>query len=189
MNNRILSVMTVMTLVAISSGCCGMKNFMFGRGAKCGLCNLGSCLPKPSFGNSMAAPCGTPAPSYAPSYAPAPTCQSQPAPIAAAPHADCGCQNYAGNVYDGGVYSSGCGCGHEGYGPVSSDPYISADPIVGVPGSQVYDSGSVYDGGFIPNAPYSGGSVPADNFQSRRFDTDGNKILWEEPLPSGAQPL
>ena len=32
-------------------------------------------------------------------------------------------------------------------------------------------------------------TIQSDNFEARRFDTDGNEILWEAPLPDGAQPL
>lgn len=88
-----------------------------------------------------------------------------------------------------------CGCGYEysarpyqpppcptcqhGYGQVVvSDPYLSGGtmPYEG----QIIGSEIISDG--VP-------SIQADNFEARRFDTDGNEILWEAPLPDGAQPL
>ena len=62
MNTRICSVIAVMTLVTFSSGCTGVNNFLFGRGARCGLCNGGSIAPQ--FGNIMQAPNRQPAAGY-----------------------------------------------------------------------------------------------------------------------------
>ncbi len=198
MISRIASIMMVATFVVVTTGCSATKNFIFGRGARCGLCTtLGSCLPKPNFGNMMPAPCATgvcgAAPVAAPSYAPA------FAPQTLAPAPTCGCPEYAGNPCPDNVYSSGtCGCGNHAseYAPAVNDPYLSS--------GNLYDNGSIpYEGQIIgqpeypqalpmnPN-PSSVGppmSGPSDGWQTRKFDSDGNKILWEEPLPSGAKGL
>lgn len=104
MNTRICSVIAIMTLVSFSSGCTGIKNFLFGRGARCGLCNGGSLAPQ--FGNAMQAP------------NPNGSCQ-QPA-------------GYNGQVYSaqpcggcGSTVPNHCGCGNYGV----ADPYQSGQVI------------------------------------------------------------
>ena len=104
MNTRICSVIAIMTLVSFSTGCTGIKNFLFGRGARCGLCNGGSLAPQ--FGNAMQAP------------NPNGSCQ-QPA-------------GYNGQVYSaqpcggcGSTVPNHCGCGNYGV----ADPYQSGQVI------------------------------------------------------------
>ena len=104
MNTRICSVIAIMTLVSFSTGCTGIKNFLFGRGARCGLCNGGSLAPQ--FGNAMQAP------------NPNGSCQ-QPA-------------GYNGHVYSaqpcggcGSTVPNHCGCGNYGV----ADPYQSGQVI------------------------------------------------------------
>jgi hypothetical protein len=107
----------------------------------------------------------------------------------------CGCNDYAGNAYDGAVYSgrpcgtcgnlNDCGCGGTvgGYGPAVNDPYmLGGGQIIGeqVIGGQVI-GGQAYPS---PTAP-----IQSDDFSARKFDSDGNRILWEEPLPAGAASL
>lgn len=155
MNNRVFSIVVVVTLVSLSSGCSGMKNFLFGRGARCGMCNANTGgVPNPQFGNTMQAPCGCPPasqPHYAPDYGYAP--QPTQAP-------------YTGGGYScgscGSQYSNDCGCGY-GY----ADPYASGGAVGISPGGQ-----SV--------APIQG-----DDFSARRFDSDGSRIIWEEPYANG----
>lgn len=204
MNIRIGSIMMAATLIATSTGCGTMKNFLFGRGARCGLC---SSLPIPKFGNMASAPCSTglcpSSPVAAPAYAPAPAYQSpicNSAPIAGSP---CGCENYADHSHGSEIYSSGmCGCGQHGgqsygdetylgesYGPISSDPYLNSGQIIegSVPNyGQPIPNGTSYP---LNSTPQSYPIVPSqsDGFQARKVDSDGNKILWEEPLPSGAR--
>ena len=122
MNNRICSVIAIMTLMSFSTGCTGIKNFLFGRGARCGLRSGGL---TPQFGNAMQAPNS-----------------QQPG---------CGCN---GQVYS--AQSCG-GCGVNDYGV--------ADP---------YQSGQMMGG--------AGVSAPADSFNARKFDNDGSRILWEQPV-------
>jgi hypothetical protein len=58
-------------------------------------------------------------------------------------------------------------CGNDGYAPVATDPYLGGETVV----------------------PFQGGatSVAPDQFQSRRVDYDGAKIIHESPLPPGAK--
>lgn len=189
MNTRILAVMTAVTLLSLSSGCC-MKNFVFGRGARCGLCNkMSSVIPRPQFGNTMQAPCGQTPYVSTPAYGPA-----APQGVVTAP--SCGCNNYAGNTYLPETYSGGTchscretyeqGCGMEGYSSIVTDPYMSSGPVI--EGSSVPYSQPGYPQAY-PDASYPVAPVPSDNFNARKFDSDGNRILWEEPLPSGSRAL
>lgn len=192
MNNRVVTVVLAAMLVTLSSGCCSsMSNLWFGRGARCGLCNtLSSNVPR--FGNCLKLPCrekqcASPAPQCSTPYQSVPY-QSAPyqgvqqppqwksPAYSSAPASDCGCNNYAGIVNEGSSYGSSYGgdcngqCGVEGYGNTVHDPYLSGDSIP-------LGGGQGVPGNFAP--------IESDDFQSRKFDTDGNKILWEEPLPSG----
>ena len=219
MINRIVTVVAAATLLSLSGGCAGMKNFLFGRGARCGACT-GLANIRPQFGNTMQVP-----------YS-APTCQTpqyQP-PVfqrgaAIAPQAPCGCNGYAGNNYAGPVYDNqayadnscntcygstpshapqimgDCGCvATDSYGPTSVDPYLNSgqtynEQIIGGPvmGEQII--GNPVYGEQIIGEQVIGGSqgfpstpIQSDDFQARKIDTDGNRILWEEPLPPGTTP-
>jgi hypothetical protein len=110
--------------------------------------------------------------------------------------------SYAPQIVDGANY------GMNPYGVGNVDPYlngtsgntlvpgqqINGETVVGVGPVQSapnYPSGTSY-----PAAPsyngtptYNGNTGQSDNFQSRKFDTDGNKILWEEPLAPGTKAL
>ena len=156
--------------------------------------------------------CGSDAPyTQAPAYA-APQCQ---APACQGAAAGCGCHDagsvYGGQVYGGQVYAGsacgtcgvanmgGCGCGNivNGYGGVVSDPYLSGE-VVG--GTMPYDGQIISDtvvGGPTTGAPVVGGQsypgptapIQSDNFNARKFDSDGKRILWEQPLPQGTTAL
>lgn len=67
------------------------------------------------------------------------------------------------------------------------DPYTS-EPIVG--GTMPY-SGQVMGDQVIGGQPVPTPAPPiqADDFSARKFDSDGNRILWEQPLPQGATSL
>ncbi len=197
MNNRISTVIATAILVTLLTGCRGsMSNLWFGRGAGCGSCNA---APAPRFGNCLpwrrgGQPCG----------APGAPCQA--GPCQAGPPADCGCNHYAGECHDpgyGSAYGGDCGCAVDGYGETVNDPYLSGGAISTV---APYE-GQVYEGQIIEGQPLpsSGLPLPADNwqprpmdsypsapsgdYQSRKFDSDGNRILWEEPLPAGVNAL
>ncbi|MGI9471446.1 MAG: hypothetical protein ACR2NZ_07945 [Rubripirellula sp.] len=158
MNTRICSVIAVMSLMSFSVGCGGMRNFLFGRGARCGLCNRNA--PEPQFGNTMQAPCG------------APRCQG-------APQGGCGCNGQAYSAQPCGTCGStaagDCGCGGM-TGTYGSGNYGTVDPYM--------------SGGAVPSAIPQNGTVIAppgtmiqsDGFSARKFDNDGSRILWEEPV-------
>lgn len=194
MNTRTFSVVVFASLLTLTSGCGGVRNFLFGRGARCGLCQKGT----PQFGNTMQAP----AP-YGP--AAAPTCQTPPyqAPswnhgVATAPSAGCGCNDYAGstcgqcqsNTY-GSAYGGSCGCGvFGGYENVVADPYMSGQVVNGtVYGGGQIISDTVVGGPTVGGQVYPSPPVQNDNFQARKFDSDGNRILWEEPISQGGNEL
>ena len=159
----------------------------------------------PTCQSAPAADCGCN--SYAePAYSqPCGTCHSSG-------YADCGCgtavDGYHGNVVDpyltgGSAVVDGVPMsGTSGY-PRAPQPgeVINGETVVG-PGysGQIYDGGQVLPGTAVPGTvvPPTGSPVLPDGFQprtqsvypqgyeARKFDKDGNKILWEEPLPAGA---
>ena len=77
-----------------------------------------------------------------------------------------------------------------GYGvPMVTDPYMSGEVVGGVapyPG-QIVEGPVVSEGQVYPSAPSP--SIQTDDFSARKLDTDGNRILWEEPLPKGTTAL
>ena len=88
-------------------------------------------------------------------------------------------------------YAGDCGCNAPGhYGPnVVSDPYLSSEYHGGqVIGESVIGS-PVVEGGVIGTPALPSVPVQTDDFTARKVDSDGNKILWEEPLPPGTTPL
>ena len=189
MNTRFVSVVASVMLLLVSSGCGTLRQFWFGRGARCGLCNnTQSILPGRPALLPQAAPC-----LQAP-YAPV-TPQPQ-VPLAVAPNAGCECNTYAGPQY--GVQGE-LGCGSEvaakcpacatnssgygnvvgdygydsssdQYGNVVNDPYLQGDIV----GSSVYDNGTVYGN--------------PSNIISDDFDARGDRIISRDPLPPGAVP-
>lgn len=171
MNKRILMVVLTAAVVTTTSGCTPFRNFFFGRGAKCGLCNR------------LQAPFQRHAPVAA---APQPTC-NQPTyvqPGYAAPAADCGCNpgSYMAPQASN-TCGSGCGSVTSGYGP---------DPYAGVVGNGVtIDNGqSYYNGTWVPAPTDSQGyrsnymGYPDTGY---KVDRDGNRIIYEDPLPPNAQ--
>ena len=203
MNSRIVTVVMAAGLLASSTGCSGMKNFLFGRGAACGLCSKLS-LPKPCFGNMMPPAATCPPVVAAPVYAPAPA-----APCVAAPAAPCvtaPVASYPATDTCGSCYAppADCGCGTAAATTV--DPYLmpttslptTSLPTTSLPttsypsGGVVYDQPPIVSGSDIIGSGSiisPGTGIPADNFQSRRVDYDGAKILHEDPLPAGAVPI
>jgi len=53
MNRRVITIVLLLTVLPLASGCSGMKNFIFGKGARCGICNRGATY-------APADPCGCP---------------------------------------------------------------------------------------------------------------------------------
>ncbi|TWT54628.1 hypothetical protein Pla22_22780 [Rubripirellula amarantea] len=231
MITRSWTVVAVITLLSLSSGCSGMKNFLFGRGARCGLCTkLATPFQGPCFGNTMAAPLPAAPTCQAPAYVPQPyAAPQQPCATPNYQAPTCGCQTPS--TYDHGGYASGeCGCGvgsqsydtgyydHGGYETgIVADPYMGGQsygsPSYGTPvyggssdgpispgqiinGERVISADPPMQGGVsggyvprnsVPSNVLPSGPIQPDQFETRRkFDTDGNKILWEEPINGGA---
>lgn len=184
MKTRILTVVAAMTLLAVTPGCGVLRQFWFGRGARCGS-NAGLRGPLARLHDRKKQ-------SYA-SIPTAPVCQ-QPVAVAPAlaPQGDCGCPT-TGPVYGSPTYMGEQACGIESYGGVVNDPYLNG----GIVNGGVVDGG-VINGGIVGEypigSPYpSSGWQPAplnsQGYRTQRVDTDGAKILSEEPLPPGAVPL
>jgi hypothetical protein len=71
------------------------------------------------------------------------------------------------------------------------DPYMSGEVIGGsapiISDQIIGPSGTPLPGS--TTLPGSTSPVQPDNFSARKFDSDGNRILWEQPLPPGANSL
>ena len=82
-----------------------------------------------------------------------------------------------GNGYAADPCGSGYAAGTSGYGGDVSGYGTVRDPYLN----------GYADGATIP---YEGqvieGVTSPDNFQARRFDSDGNVIIYEDPMPPGA---
>ncbi len=74
---------------------------------------------------------------------------------------------------------------------VITDPYLHSEVSHGSIGTPIVSDqvieGQVYPSTVAPVTPVT--PVQPDNFNARKFDTDGNRILWEEPVPKGATSL
>ena len=158
---RIFPILTVATLLTLTTGCSGMQSFLFGRGARCGLCNrlstagqaLNPFAPAPG-----SQPTCNQSPYAQPGYGQAPRGVSPQAPAYGVPHPGAyatapGCNSCVGS----GTHGGDCGCGNvvHGYRGVI-DPY-----------SDVY---------------YGDDGIPTDGFYPR--DSNGLPILGEDvPAP------
>lgn len=121
MNASISSVVTTVTLLIITPGCSGMGNFLFGRGARCGLCNRGPAFqaPQPPRPQPQTQPCQ---PNPCVPYQPQQPYGMTPAYPAGPCSPPCG-------TY-GSAYGGDCQCGSA----YMSDPYIGGEVIEGYPG-------------------------------------------------------
>ncbi len=162
MKTRIITVVASVTLLCLTSGCGVMRQFWFGRGARCG----------PN------------APRYAPVGQPATPCRSPlcQQPAAVMPQAGCGCETATP------AYAAEIGCGIESYGGVINDPYLSG----GIVGDGVivgeYPAGSSLPGTIMPDN-FVPAQIDSQGYRSNKFDTDGARIISEEPLPPGVTPI
>ncbi|TWT93044.1 hypothetical protein [Neorhodopirellula pilleata] len=193
MSIRTFTIVTLVIVTSSATGCGGMRNFLFGRGAQCGLCNrigaVGNAI------NPLA-----PAPGIAPSTCGAP------------PSRGCGLFNRnPAPVYAPPVACSPVPCGDEcvgsGYG---YGGYVDGGYVSGMPGDCQtcapyggYESGAVHDpylsapviGNEYPVDGYSGGGIPSEGwyqrpttpYGARKFDSQGDEIISESPLPPGAR--
>ncbi|WP_233148497.1 hypothetical protein [Rhodopirellula sp. MGV] len=150
--------MIVLAVLVMTSatGCTPFRDFFFGRGAQCGLCT------------KVAAPF------------------RRTAPVAVAPAPTCGTPTYSQPVY-GTPYAAApanaCGCG----------PAYAADPCGQYAAYGPIDSGVIGNG--VAPGYYEGGPWYQRQYQSNygyygppgyRVDKDGDRIIYEEPLPPGA---
>ena len=234
MNTRILTIVGTLALLTLSSGCSGMRNFLFGRGARCGLCNKQRTPLLPRLHQNSNVPVATGATgicglrhsapvqaplTYAPNYAVEPGCGRE---LTCGHEAGCGYETAADQCNCGGVVAGTSSYGPSNYGPVVenyaptvNDPYNSSNIVGSYPvdgqiigngypiDGQVIGNGYPVDGQIIGNgypvdgnvigSPVMGGTIMGDNFspryQSNKVDSDGAKIISEEPLPPGVQPL
>ncbi|GAA5505176.1 hypothetical protein [Novipirellula caenicola] len=174
MNTRFMSVIAAMTLLVVSSGCGTLRQFWFGRGARCGLCNRAQSIVP---GNLSVMP--QPAPCTQTPWVPvAPQPQ---VPLAVAPTPGCECNTYAGPELGCGSevaakcpacnsVSSGYGSSLDQYGNAVNDPYLQGEIV----GSSIYDNGTIYG---------NSGNIISDDFDAR-----GDRIISRDPLPPGAVP-
>jgi len=194
MSIRTFTIVTLVMVMSSATGCGGMRNFLFGRGAGCGLCNrigaVGNAInplaPAPGVAPvaGVAPPkrgCGlfnrNPAPIYAPpvACAPAPNCANE------CVGSGYGYGGYVDNGYASAMPGDCQSCtSHGGYeSGVVHDPYLAA-PVMGneypVDG---YSNGGIPSGGWYDrnNAPYG----------ARKFDSQGDEIISESPMPAGAR--
>lgn len=207
MTIRSLTLVALVTVLSSSSGCSGMKNFMFGRGASCGLCNraraIGTAInplaaaptPAPAAPGCRLPGCGlfgrNQTPGYAPptAYAPAPMCAPTYAPSYNPSYAE-GQGGYAAPGYYDGE------CADPGYSAAMPGDCGCGTACGGTCGS-ANNGGGAYEGGvvdpYLGNGGYSGGNVmQGDGFQSRnygarRFDDQGDRIISQDPMPSGME--
>ena len=100
-----------------------------------------------------------------------------------APAPGCGCELTAP------VYSGEPVCGFESYGGVINDPYLSGGVVSeGVVGDGVivgeYPAGSSIQGTVLPDN-FQPAQIDSQGYRSNKFDTDGARIISEQPLPPG----
>ena len=205
MKTRFLTIIATLTVLSVTPGCGVLRQFWFGRGARCGNGALTQ-GPLANLRNRVQQQGQVALPTTG-------TCQQQP--VVAAPGTlagpNCGCAPaYAGAVCG---HESACGlesaCGIESYGGVINDPYLNGGIVSGgvvnggivdggivnggIVGGEIIGGsiapGTVIDGGTVIGGPYPSGTGWTPRYQSNRVDTDGAKILSEEPLPHGAVPL
>ncbi len=212
MTIRSLTLVALVTVLGSSSGCSGMKNFLFGRGASCGLCNraraIGTAInplaaaPAPRPMGAPPAPgcriprCGLFGRNQTPTHAPPAACA--PAPTCAPSYGP----SYGGGQggYAGPSYANG-DCVSEGYSAAMPGDCGCGTSCGGNCGA--YNGGVMYDRGVVDpylgsgatNGGYQGGEViQGDGFQARsygarRFDDQGDQIISEDPMPAGIEYL
>lgn len=213
MTIRSFTLVTLVMVMGSATGCGGMRNFFFGRGARCGLCSrigaVGTAInplaPPPNAAPvAPAAPgCGTPrcglfnrnpAPTYAPPVAQAPQCPTSyaPAPYQAPCQGGCVGSGYASGGYVDSGYSVGmpsdCGCGTSCGGDcgVSSYGGVQYDGTVVDPylGGVTYDGG--YSGGVVPDGGWQPRTYQSNRLDPGQYDAQGDRIISADPLPPGA---
>jgi hypothetical protein len=166
MNVRFVALIATVAVITTSSGCSGMRNFLFGRGAACGVCpsqGPGYGLPGPELGCGMEPGCGY-----------EPTCGHEPPRFGGLRR---GCGLFGGGICRG---SDSCGCGANAHPGVTSGygafPGVVNDPYM-------YDGAVI--GSEMIGGPYNGypNTIVGDNFDSR-----GGQIMSVDPTPRTSTP-
>lgn len=189
MNFRLITVMTAVLAIATSSGCSGMRGFLFGRGAACGNCPTPGMTAgiEPGCGHEMGCGhelgCG-----HEMGCGLEPGCGREASPgwrPMSGLHGGCGLFRGAG-ICNG---SSACSCGgrapqgyQSGYQGMGVDPYatysgeIVGSEIVG----ETYGGypGAVTPGTIVPGTVVPG-TISGDNFSPR----SGERIIGVDPQP------
>lgn len=171
MNVRLVAIIATVTIVTTSAGCSGMRNFLFGRGAACGVCpSQGPAfgLPAPELGCGLEPGCGYEL-----------GCGHEPPRHGRMLR---GCGLFGGGTCSGSD-SCGCGSGSHGFAPgaygahsgVMNDPYAIEGVVIG---SEMI--GGPYNG--YPGA-VSPGTVIGDNFGTR-----GGQVMSVDPTPRAPTP-
>ncbi len=211
MNTRILTVLATAALLCTTVGCSGMRNFMFGRGARCGLCNdargtLRNLNPLARQNQVQSGPLAQAPPLIGG------RCRSRNVTPPA--------NNYGPQVKSGGEAVCGveAGCGMEqapvacnscppygaamgNYDSTMADPYLNGDGQIidgqiidgQIIDGQIIDGGNVIGGGVVNGQAIdsSGAWLPRGDssvYSANKYDQDGHRIISEDPLPPGAVP-
>jgi len=177
MNVRFVALVAAVTIVATSGGCSGMRNFLFGRGAACGICpSQGPAygMPGPELGCGMEPGCG-----YEPSCGYEPGCGHEPRRHGLLRR---GCGLFGGGTCGG---SDACGCGSQRHG-FAPNPYGVYSGVVNDP--------YAFEGGVIGSetigGPYNGfpGAVYPGMIVDDGFDARGGQIMNVVPAPRASTP-
>jgi len=171
MNVRLVALIATVSIVVTSGGCSGMRNFLFGRGAACGVC--------PSQGPSFGLPTPDPGCGMEPGCGYEPGCGHEPPRHRGLRR---GCGLFGGGACNGSD-SCGCGSGSHAFTPnaygafsgVVNDPYALHGEVIG---SEMI--GGPYNG--YPGAVYPG-TVVGDNFGTR-----GGQVMSVDPAPQTSTP-
>ena len=155
MNKRIATIVMIAALVSTAGGCAPFRNFFFGRGAQCGLCNKLRAPFQRVLPQAVAPPV---TPCQQPAYV-QPPCVTAPPPCGA-PN-PCATGSTYGPAVSGAVAGNCCG-----------DPYIG-NGVYGAPVNGQGAYGSDWQERYNANYPdyYSPGY---------KVDRDGSRIIHEE---------
>jgi hypothetical protein len=178
MNFRLITVMTAVLVITTSSGCSGMRNFLFGRGAACGNCPTPGMTAgiEPGCGHEQG--CGH---EFGCGHEPGCGHEASPGwrPMSRL-HGGCGLFRGAG-ICNG---SSACNCGgrapqgyQSGFSGMGSDPY-STYPGEIIGSEIIGDTYGGYPGAVTPGTVVPG-TISGDNFGAR----SGERIIGVDPQP------
>ena len=173
MNTRILTVVGAVTLLCTMTGCSGMKSFLFGRGARCGLCNR------------LQAPATAPLAGQIPLTKPIGSAGGFQNQLGCGREAGCGTELGCGLERGCGLeagcgqeaISNSCNCGRS-YGPVVSN-FGSQAPIVSDPYLSGNIVGGTVSGGIV------GGEIVGNSFPIEGQVIDGGYPIEGQVIDGG----